>query len=88
MIQTVVNWTSRLKHFLQNANWDQTDLIKQRWINEMDHQENVSATVTINMSDHTLVLNYERNLAEIGYKAGKRIKITEFDVFCQNLNSF
>ena len=88
MIQTVIQWTPRLKAFLQQADWDQTDRIKSRWIAEMDKQENISAVVTINTSDKLLVLSYERNLEEIAYRAGKNIKIDQFDIFCQNLNLF
>ena len=88
MIQTVLPWTPRLKSFLQNATWNQSTSTKYRWIIEMDKQENVSATVTIKLSDRILVLSYERNLAEIGYTAGTCIEIEEFDTFCQNTTMF
>ena len=88
MIQTTKPWSPEIKEFLQHASWNQADTVKNRWLGEMNNQDNVSASVKINLSERTILLTYDRQLAETGYTAGKLIQITEFDSFCFHFPRF
>ena len=85
MLKLEHTWSDKIHQLMKDAEWTESTATKQRWLKEMNCQDNVTSQITICLSENVIYLHLERCTDGVLFTAGKKIKIVAFSDFCKKL---